>query len=68
MSTGIHKHQCTGVRLGHILTGINNCVTFSVLGGDDVRQELQISLFGLSDKKAQRLVEVISEIEKMEDE
>ena len=68
MSTGIHKHQCTGVRLDHILPGINNCVTFSILAGDNPQQEMQISLFGLSDKKAQRLADLILEIEKMEDE
>lgn len=69
MSTSITKHRCNGIRLQSYLPEINNAVIFVVeVEGANFREDLEITLFGLSDAKARRLADAISEIEEMSDE
>jgi hypothetical protein len=68
MSTSISKHNCAGVRLEKFMPENGNCIIFVIDTGSGYRENLDITLFGLSTKKAERLVAAIKEIEEMGDE
>lgn len=68
MSTSISKHHCNGLRLQKYMPSNGNCIVFEIITDSGKHYEqLEVTLFGLSTKKAERLVAAISEIEEMED-